>query len=57
MRLVVMNCDSSGPRAAQVIAGEGLQRIQRKLIVGALDAHRDALAGPEQARRRDNRNA
>ena len=45
VRLVVMNRDARGPWPAHVIAREGLQRIYRRLVVGALDAERDALAG------------
>ena len=56
MILVMMNGDSRRARPAQVVARESLQRVHRRLIVGALDANRDALAGLEQSRCGDNGN-
>ena len=56
MILVMMNGDSRRARPAQVVARESLQRVHRRLIVGALDANRDALAGLEQSRCGDDGN-
>jgi hypothetical protein len=57
VRLVVVNGNPGRARAAQVVTGESLQRVQGRLIVGALDANGNAFAGLEQARRRYNWNA
>ena len=54
MRLVVVDGDPRRPRAAQVIAREGLKRIYRRLVIGAFNAQRDALAGLKQTRRGDD---
>src|SRR5512145_2125098 len=56
VRLVVMNGYAQWSRAAQMIARQGLQGIYRRLVVGAFDAQRDALARLEQTRRRHDGN-
>jgi hypothetical protein len=56
VRFVVMNRDARRTRTAQMIARQRLQRIHRRLVIGAFDAYRDTLARLKQARRRDDRN-
>ena len=56
VRFIVMDGDSRWARAAQMIARQRLQGIHGRLVVGALDANRNALAGLEQPRRGHYRN-
>jgi hypothetical protein len=52
-----MQRDARGTPALQVVARDRLQRGLRRLVVGALDAQREALAGAQQPRGGDDRDA
>src|SRR3954464_3355567 len=57
MRRVAVDRDARRTQAPQVVAGDRFERGGRRLVVGALDANGDALAGAEEARGRHDRDA